>query len=147
MLREFPDGDAPPKSQRHGLGIGFIVVMLAGMAALGWFIKKGITSRVSAESTLAVDTKEEAIPEVSVTYPKVSGAMEELVLPGNTQPLIDAPIFARTNGYLKKWYVNIGAHVHQGQVLADIETPEVDQQLQQAELIWIRRKPTSAFRP
>jgi RND family efflux transporter MFP subunit len=123
---------ASPKSQRHGLGFGFIVVILAGMAALGWFIKKGISSRVSAESSLATETRQDAIPAVSVTYPKVSGAVQELVLPGNTQPLSDAPIFARTSGYVKKWYFDIGAHVRQGQVLADIETPEVDQQLQQA---------------
>jgi len=122
----------PSRVQRHGLGLGFIVVLLVGMAALGWFIRKGITSRVSAESALVTETKEDAIPAVSVTYPKVSGTMQELVLPGNTQPLSDAPIFARTNGYVKKWYSDIGTHVKAGQVLAEIETPEIDQQLQQA---------------
>ena len=54
------------------------------------------------------------------------------MLPGNTQPLIDAPVYARTNGYLKKWYADIGARVKAGDLLADIETPEVDHQLQQA---------------
>jgi RND family efflux transporter MFP subunit len=69
---------------------------------------------------------------VSVTHAKLTGASQELVLPGNTQPLIDAPIYARTSGYLKKWYADIGARVHAGDLLAEIETPEVDHQLQQA---------------
>ena len=59
-------------------------------------------------------------------------AAQEIVLPGNIQAFTDAPIYARTNGYLKNWYFDIGAHVKQGQLLADIETPEVDQQLAQA---------------
>ena len=63
---------------------------------------------------------------------KLTGATQELVLPGNTQPLIDAPIYARTNGYLKKWYSDIGTRVHKGDLIAEIETPEVDHQLQQA---------------
>jgi RND family efflux transporter MFP subunit len=62
----------------------------------------------------------------------VTGATQQLVLPGNTQPLIDAPVYARTNGYLKKWYADIGTRVKAGELLAEIETPEVDEQLQQA---------------
>jgi RND family efflux transporter MFP subunit len=102
------------------------------MAAIGWFVYKGISSRVSAEKALVVETHDASILAVSVTHPKVTGAAQELVLPGNTQPLIDAPIYARTSGYLKKWYADIGTRVKAGQVLADIETPEVDHQLQQA---------------
>jgi RND family efflux transporter MFP subunit len=64
--------------------------------------------------------------------PTSNTAGKEIVLPGNTQPFNDTPIYARTNGYLKRWYVDIGAHVAQGQLLADIDTPEVDQQLEQA---------------
>jgi len=79
-----------------------------------------------------VQTHDAAFLTVSVTHPKITGATQELVLPGNTQPLIDAPVFARTNGYLKQWYADIGVRVKAGDLLAEIETPEVDQQLQQA---------------
>jgi RND family efflux transporter MFP subunit len=72
------------------------------------------------------------LPAVSVVSPKQSAPTDEIILPGNVQPFITSPIYARTNGYLKKWYFDIGAHVKQGQLLAVIETPEVDQQLQQA---------------
>jgi RND family efflux transporter MFP subunit len=64
--------------------------------------------------------------------PKQTAPADEIILPGNVQPFITSPIYARTNGYLKKWYFDIGAHVKQGQLLAVIETPEVDQQLQEA---------------
>ena len=64
--------------------------------------------------------------------PKQTTPAEEIILPGNVQPYISSPIYARTNGYLKKWYFDIGAHVKQGELLAVIETPEVDQQLEQA---------------
>src|SRR5258707_7820004 len=73
-----------------------------------------------------------ALTAVSVVSPKQTAPTQEIILPGNVQPFITSPIYARTNGYLKKWYVDIGAHVKQGQLLAVIETPEVDQQLQQA---------------
>ncbi|HEY4043543.1 MAG TPA: efflux RND transporter periplasmic adaptor subunit [Rhodopila sp.] len=72
------------------------------------------------------------MPTVNVVYPKPSAPDQELVLPGQTMAFTDAPIYARTNGYLKHWYFDIGARVHQGQLLAQIETPEVDQQLRQA---------------
>src|SRR5687767_2146052 len=70
-------------------------------------------------------------PAAATVYLPVRPPLE-IVLPGNTQAFIDAPIYARTNGYLKRWYVDIGAHVKRGQLLAEIETPEIDQQLQQA---------------
>jgi len=73
-----------------------------------------------------------AIPTVSVVQPKKGAPAQEVVLPANVQAYIDAPIYARTNGYLKHWYADIGAHVKAGQLLADIETPEVDQQLRQS---------------
>ena len=65
-------------------------------------------------------------------HPKLGAPQAEIILPGNIQAFTDSPIYARTNGYLKKWYVDIGGRVKQGQLLADIETPEVDQQLDQA---------------
>ncbi len=73
-----------------------------------------------------------ALPTVAIIHPERSAEAEEVVLPANVQAFISAPIYARTNGYVKKWYADIGAHVKQGQLLAEIETPEVDQQLQQA---------------
>ena len=95
-------------------------------------IVSGIIPRKRAEANLAKETQEMAVPTVSVIHPKHSAPLNELVLPANVQAYIDAPIFARTNGYLRRWYVDIGGRVKQGQLLADIETPEVDQQLRQA---------------
>jgi RND family efflux transporter MFP subunit len=127
------EADVLPKIEKsRGFGFGLTFLVLVAMAAIGWFVYKGISSRVSAEKALVVETHDASILTVSVTHPKVSGASQELVLPGNTQPLIDAPIYARTSGYLTKWYADIGTRVKAGQVLADIETPEVDHQLQQA---------------
>jgi RND family efflux transporter MFP subunit len=85
-----------------------------------------------AASNLGTVTERAAITTVNVVEPKSGAALEEIVLPGNTQAFSDTPIYARTNGYLKRWYVDIGAHVKQGQLLAEIETPEIDQQLEQA---------------
>ena len=92
----------------------------------------GIHSRVAAESRLKQRTEEAAIPTVAVVFPKEGAPTQEIVLPGVTQAFIDAPIYCRTNGYLKHWYFDIGARVQKGQLLAEIETPEIDQQLQQA---------------
>ena len=125
-------GTVPKAGKKHGLGFGLIFLVLLAMGAVGWFVYKGITTRVSAEKALVMETHDAAFLTVAVIHPKVTGATQELVLPGNTQPLIDAPVYARTNGYLKKWYADIGTRVKAGDLLADIETPEVDHQLQQA---------------
>ncbi len=106
-----------------------LVVALVVIAAL---LVSGIWSRVRARTTLKAETAQVALTAVSVVSPKQTAPTQEIILPGNIQPFITSPIYARTNGYLKKWYVDIGAHVKQGQLLAVIETPEVDQQLQQA---------------
>jgi RND family efflux transporter MFP subunit len=92
----------------------------------------GIRSRVKAESNLRTVTAQMAVPSVSVVKPKQTASAQEIILPGNVQPFISSPIYARTDGYLKKWYFDIGAHVKAGQLLAIIQTPEVDQQLSQA---------------
>jgi RND family efflux transporter MFP subunit len=123
---------AAKPDRKRGLGFGLIFLVLVAMGAVGWFVYKGITTRVSAEKALVVETHDAAFLTVAVIHPKVTGATQQLVLPGNTQPLIDAPVYARTNGYLKKWYADIGTRVKAGDLLADIETPEVDHQLQQA---------------
>jgi RND family efflux transporter MFP subunit len=106
---------------------------LAGIVlVLGIVIYSGIHERAQAESSLGVSTERAAVPIVNVVEPSSAGLSQEIVLPGNTQAFNDTPIYARTNGYLKHWYVDIGTHVKQGQLLADIDTPEVDQQLDQA---------------
>jgi len=81
---------------------------------------------------LRTTTAQMAVPSVSVIQPKPTAPVQEIVLPGDIQPFISSPIYARTDGYLKKWYFDIGAHVQKGELLAVIETPEVDQQLSQA---------------
>src|SRR5690242_512092 len=110
----------------------FIAALVAGGGMLAYAIHGGITTRVAAESSLARSTEEAAVPVVNVIHPKDGAPLEELILPGNTQAFSDTPIFARTSGYLKRWYFDIGAHVKRGDLLAEIETPEIDKQLQQA---------------
>lgn len=107
------------------------IAALAFVIVAGAFIS-GILPRVTARSTLRKETDQLAIPTVNVIRPKQTAPSQEVVLPANVQPYINAPIYARTNGYLKKWYADIGARVRKGQLLAEIETPEVDQQLLQA---------------
>jgi RND family efflux transporter MFP subunit len=109
-----------------------LVISAAALVVLILLLYFGIHSRVAAESRLKQRTQEAAIPTVAVTFPKEGAPTQEIVLPGTTQAFSDAPIYARTNGYLKRWYFDIGAHVQKGQLLAEIETPELDQQLQQA---------------
>jgi RND family efflux transporter MFP subunit len=110
----------------------WLIGLAVAVFVLGFVIYSGIHQRAQAESRLGASTEQAAVPTVSVVKPTSNTAGKEIVLPGNTQPFNDTPIYARTNGYLKRWYVDIGAHVTQGQLLADIDTPEVDQQLEQA---------------
>jgi RND family efflux transporter MFP subunit len=109
------------------------ILVAAAVGALAFLIYSGIHSRAAAESRLKQRTEEAAIPTVAVVFPREGAPTQEIVLPGNTQAFSDAPIYARTSGYLRHWYFDIGAHVRKGQLLAEIETPEVDQQLQQAQ--------------
>jgi RND family efflux transporter MFP subunit len=98
------------------------------------FVVWNIISAHRAAANLATATDEAAIVTVSTTYPKPTDPTgSELVLPGTVQANIDAPIYARTSGYLKRWLVDIGTRVKAGQLLAEIDTPEVQQQLSQAE--------------
>jgi RND family efflux transporter MFP subunit len=96
------------------------------------FLISGIRSRVRARAALANVTQQMAVTAVSVVQPQRTAPTQEITLPGNVEPFVAAPIYSRTNGYLEKWYVDIGAHVKQGQLLAVIQTPEVDQQLAQS---------------
>jgi RND family efflux transporter MFP subunit len=109
----------------------WLMVAIAVIAVAALLIS-GIRSRVKASAALRTETAQAALPAVSVVLPKQTLPTDEIILPGNVQPFITSPIYSRTNGYLKKWYFDIGAHVKQGQLLALIQTPEVDQQLEQA---------------
>ena len=110
-----------------------ILIICAVVALLTIGIISGIHSRVSADTTLANVATQSSIPSVRVTYPQTGEEIQKIDLPGNVEAFFDTPIYARTSGYLKNWYVDIGSHVHQGQLMAEIETPELDQQLQQAQ--------------
>src|ERR1700733_5695720 len=118
--------------ERQPLSRSLFVGLAVAALLLGIVIYLGIHQRAMAESNLGTTTERAAFSTVNVVEPKSGAALEEIVLPGTTQAFIDTPIFARTNGYLKQWYFDIGAHVQQGQLLAVIETPELDQQLGQA---------------
>jgi RND family efflux transporter MFP subunit len=123
---------APPEVSGPALGRRRWVLPLAiGLIAAAVLIF-GIRSRIKAEGKLRDVTQQLAVPSVSVVLPKPTAAADEVVLPGNIQPFISSPIYARTDGYVKKWYFDIGAHVKAGQLLATIQAPEVDQQLEQA---------------
>jgi RND family efflux transporter MFP subunit len=108
------------------------LVLVIAVVVVAVLLVSGIVSRVRARTTLKAETAQVALTAVSVVSPKQTAPAEEIILPGNVQPFITSPVYSRTNGYLKKWYFDIGAHVKKGQLLAVIETPEVDQQLQQA---------------
>ncbi len=113
------------KRIRRFAWIGLIVAIALGV----W----GEISRVVARAELVKQNAAAAIPTVTTTTAEPSASGEELVLPGAVQAFIESPIYARTNGYLKIWYTDIGTPVIKGQLLAQIETPEVDQQLTQAQ--------------
>jgi RND family efflux transporter MFP subunit len=125
---ESGSSSAVPRLGRR-LALVFATVVLGLTGAV---VYSGIHSRAVAETRLTQRTEEAAVPTVAVVFPKEGAPTDEIVLPGVTQAFIDAPIYARTNGYLLHWYFDIGAHVKKDQLLAEIDTPEVDQQLQQA---------------
>jgi RND family efflux transporter MFP subunit len=109
-----------------------LVIVLAGALVLGAAIYVGLHDRRGADAALKRATEEAATPTVVVIHPSTSDATDELVLPGNARAYTEVPIYARVSGYLKRWNADIGSRVSQGQVLAEIETPELDQQLRQA---------------
>jgi RND family efflux transporter MFP subunit len=123
-----------PETKRNPNAAVRVVLLLGLVAAVafGLFIYSGIHGRVEAASNLQHETELAAIEEVMVVNPKTSAPIDEVVLPGATQPYINSPIYARTNGYLVKWFYDIGAKVKQGDLLAVIDTPELDKQLLQA---------------
>ena len=119
-------GPGGPPSRKAGLLIGVVVLILLIAGAIT------IISKLSEKKALAAETERLAVPSVSVIHPKQEQNHEELMLPATVQAYKESPIYARTNGYLLHWYHDIGSHVKKGELLADIDTPEVDQELMQA---------------
>jgi len=122
-----PPPKLPPAKPRKALmivGAVVLVLLLGGLATM--------LLRVHDEHVLADETQQDAIPTVAIIHPSPEKPDEELVLPGTLQAFVESPIYARTNGYLLRWYKDIGSHVKKGDLLADIDTPEVDQELMQA---------------
>jgi RND family efflux transporter MFP subunit len=122
-------GKTIPLPQKSKRGVLVAVIALAIVVAI---VLAGLIPRWKATAALRNQTHDLAISSVAVMHPNMGAPQNEVILPGNIQAFEDSPIYARTNGYLKKWYVDIGAQVKAGQLLAEIETPEVDQQLDQA---------------
>ena len=127
--------DTMAKAQgAKALPTGRAIVLLLVVLAVGAILAAtGIIGRIHARTAVADQTTALAAPTVIVNPPALGQPRQEILLPGNLEAYTDSPIYARTNGYLKKWYFDIGAHVRKGQLLADIESPEVDQQLAQAQ--------------
>jgi RND family efflux transporter MFP subunit len=125
------------RRQQSSGGVGGAVsrglVVVVGLAAVaGCVAWWGIATRAKALTALTGETRELNMPTVAVTRPKAGAPQEEVVLPGNLQAFADAPIYARTNGYLRRRLVDMGTRVKAGQLLAEIDAPELEQQLQQA---------------
>ena len=118
--------DEPPRKSRVFLFLILFVIVLLVVGGVTLFQRK------SQYKALADTTEKLAVPTVSVIHPTPEAGQEDLVLPSALQAYVESPIYARTTGYLKKWYHDIGTRVKQGELLADIDTPEVDQQLSQA---------------
>jgi RND family efflux transporter MFP subunit len=110
-----------------GLLAVLVVLIILGIVCVG------LRSRKAAAEALASAARASVALPVNVVHPQAASRDEELELPGDIQAFVDAPIYARTHGYLKRWYFDIGAYVRTGQLLAEIKTPEVDQQLAQAQ--------------
>lgn len=135
-----PGHDPTPLSGARALLLALALLVAAVVVAV-----LGIVPRVRARTALRRQTEELAIPAVTVARPKPGRLSRELVLPGNVQAFTDAPLYARTSGYLKSWTVDIGAHVKKGQRLATIESPELDQQLAQARADLATAQASSAY--
>jgi RND family efflux transporter MFP subunit len=120
-----------PRGDRRGPGalLRWFLIIFFIFVVLGIY---AVSQRMSEHKALAQQTEQMAVPFVSVIRATPIDANSEMVLPGSLKPYVESPIYARTNGYLKKWYKDIGSHVGKGDILAEIDTPEIDQQLAQA---------------
>jgi multidrug efflux system membrane fusion protein len=115
---------APPRTALMIVGVLLLVLLIAGAVTL--------LSHMSHDRALAKETERETVPTVAVVHPLAEKPDEDLVLPGSLQAYEESPIYARTSGYLVRWYKDIGSRVEKGELLAKIDTPEVDQELNQA---------------
>ena len=121
-----------PRPSRLLRASRFIIAIIVLAVIAGVVVTRGINSRIKAATLIRQSTLDLAVPAVSVVHPRPGAVKDEVVLPGNIQAFTDAPIYARASGYVKRWYSDLGAHVKAGQVLAEIEAPEMDQQVLQA---------------
>jgi RND family efflux transporter MFP subunit len=134
-----PEITTAPKYTEPGSARGLphvlkiLLALLITVLVVGAVIVWGIDARIKTAAAVKQETIELATPTVSVAHPKMGALQNEVVLPGNIQAFIDSPVFARASGYLKKWYADIGARVTAGQTLAEIDAPELDQQVRQAQ--------------
>lgn len=130
-MNEIEKSQVPPEvgTEKKSLLFPAFFTAVFALAALGAVL---LFQRHVQYRALAKETEALSIPTVSVIHPSIETGVEELVLPGTLQAYVESPIYARTNGYLKKWYHDIGTRVKKGELLAEIDTPEVDQQLAQA---------------
>ncbi len=124
-----PSADDSDKNLRRKIRRYSLILLIVALSLAAW----GEVSRVRARASLGRQTAAAAIPTVVTVSPNRTPLGEELVLPGTVQAYIEAPIYARTSGYLKDWRTDIGTQVTKGQLLGEIDAPEVDQQLSQAE--------------
>ena len=131
---ETPDEKSTPVD-RARRGVNRVAVICGiGLAVLIAVVTFwGIHTRTVAGAALAKETRAASIPSVDVVHPSLGSASDEVVLPASVQGFIDSPVYARTSGYLLHWYADIGTRVKKGALLADIQTPELDQQVQQAQ--------------
>lgn len=118
----------PPPTRGGKLVLLFIVIL----AVLGAGFVFGLIPRLHQRAETAEQTKQLGIPSVSVITPGAAKQADPLTLSGELRPMLDAAIYARASGYVRKWYVDIGAHVEEGQVLAELDTPEMDRELLEA---------------
>jgi RND family efflux transporter MFP subunit len=127
-------GETTPRHRPKALSVGRAILLLVVMLIVAAVLAgTGILGRIHARASVADTTNALAAPSVIASPPTRGQPQEEILLPGNLEAYTDSPIYARTDGYLRKWYFDIGAHVRKGQLLAEIESPEVDKQLAQAQ--------------
>ncbi|HET6143855.1 MAG TPA: efflux RND transporter periplasmic adaptor subunit [Candidatus Acidoferrales bacterium] len=123
------EGETGGAGRGAGALVRWFLIVFVIFAILGIY---AVSQRMSEHKALAQQTEQVSVPYVSVIHGTPIDADSEMVLPGSLKPNVESPIYARTNGYLKKWYKDIGSHVQKGDILAEIDTPEIDQQLAQA---------------
>jgi RND family efflux transporter MFP subunit len=122
----------PPKHSGGARALRALFLIALFVLIAGFVVYRGIHTRIQTAAAVKDQTLALAVPTVAVIHPRPGAMQDEVVLPGNIQAFIDSPIYARASGYLKRWYADIGARVKTGQVLAEIDAPELDQQVRQA---------------